>query len=140
MPLTVERGIDDDGQYRHNSFVHLLIEFSNGESIKLPEEVHHVIMLPINRIHRSDVLREAWKRVRRNKGAAGVDAQTLAEVEQSGTGRFLEEIGAKLGAGKYRPQAVRRRCIPKPDGRQRGLDIPTVRHRVVQMAAKLVMG
>jgi len=92
-----------------------------------------------DRIHRSDVLREAWKLVKWNRGAAGVDAQTLADVEQSGVDRFLEEIGDRLRAGEYRPQAVRRRYIPKPDGRKRPLGIPTVRDRVVQMAAKLVL-
>lgn len=92
-----------------------------------------------DRIHRSDVLREAWNRVRRNHGAAGVDAQTLDGVEQYGVDRFLEEIGDQLRAGEYRPQAVRRRYIRKPDGGQRPLGIPTVRDRVVQMAAKLVL-
>jgi RNA-directed DNA polymerase len=92
-----------------------------------------------DRIHRSDVLREAWKLVRRNHGAAGVDAQTLADVERYGVDRFLDEIGSQLRAGKYRPQAVRRRYILKPDGRERPLGIPTVRDRVVQAAAKLVM-
>ena len=92
-----------------------------------------------DRIHRSDVLWEAWKRVRRNKGSAGVDAQTLSEVESYGVDRFVEEIGTELRAGKYRPRAVLRRYIPKADGKKRPLGIPTVRDRVVQMAATLVL-
>jgi RNA-directed DNA polymerase len=92
-----------------------------------------------DRIARSDVLAEAWKRVRRNKGAAGVDAETIAMLEQHGVERFLEELRAVLRAGKYRPSAVMRRYIPKTDGKRRPLGIPTVRDRVVQMAAKLVL-
>jgi group II intron reverse transcriptase/maturase len=90
-------------------------------------------------IARGDVLAEAWKRVRSNKGAAGVDRQTLDEVEQHGVDRFLEEIGDALKAGRYRAEVVLRRYIPKADGRKRPLGIPTVRDRVVQMAAKLVL-
>lgn len=92
-----------------------------------------------DRIWRSDVLQEAWKRVRANRGAAGLDSQTIAEVEQYGVGLFLEEIGDVLRAGEYRPSATLRRYIPKADGKQRPLGIPTVRDRVVQMAAKLVL-
>lgn len=90
-------------------------------------------------IRRSDVLREAWRRVRRNRGAAGVDGQSVLVVEQYGVERFLEELGNALRAGTYRPSVVRRRYIPKADGRKRPLGIPTVRDRVVQMAAKLVL-
>jgi len=90
-------------------------------------------------IWRSDVLQEAWKRVRKNKGAAGVDKQTLAEIEQHGVGRFLEELGAQLRDGTYRPQVVLRRYIPKGDGRKRPLGIPTIRDRVAQMAVKLIV-
>jgi group II intron reverse transcriptase/maturase len=92
-----------------------------------------------DRIHRSDVLLEAWKRVKRNKGAAGVDTQTIVGIEQHGIERFLEELADVLRAGEYRPAAVLRRYIPKNYGKRRPLGIPTVRDRVVQMAAKLVL-
>lgn len=90
-------------------------------------------------IHRRDVLWEAWRRVRANKGAAGVDAETLADIERYGVERFVEELGSVLRAKRYRPEVVLRRYIPKADGRKRPLGIPTVRDRVVQMAAKLVL-
>ena len=74
-----------------------------------------------DRIYRGDVLWEAWKRVRRNRGSAGLDAQSVADVEQHGVELFLEEVGSELRAGTYRPQAVLRRYIPKADGRRRPL-------------------
>ncbi len=92
-----------------------------------------------DRIHRGDVLWAAWQRVRANRGAAGVDRQTLADVEAYGVERMLAELQRSLRAGRYRPSPVLRRYIPKPDGRARPLGIPTVKDRVVQAATKLVL-
>jgi hypothetical protein len=92
-----------------------------------------------HQISRGDVLREAWRRVRQNRGAAGVDSQSIRDVEQSGVESFLEGLGAELREGEYRPSVVRRRYVPKAGGGKRPLGIPTVRDRVTQMAAKLVL-
>jgi len=92
-----------------------------------------------DRICRKDVLWEAWLRVKRNGGAAGVDSQTMAAIESYGVKKFMREIHAELCAGTYRPRAVLRTYIPKADGKKRPLGIPTVRDRVVQAAAKLVL-
>jgi group II intron reverse transcriptase/maturase len=88
---------------------------------------------------REDVLAKVWREVKANAGSAGVDGQTIEQIEQQGVEGFLTKLATELREGRYRPHAVRRVRIPKPDGSQRGLGIPAVRDRVVQGAAKAVL-
>jgi RNA-directed DNA polymerase len=94
-----------------------------------------------DRIYRFDVLQAAWSLIRKPKSAPGVDGITFADIENSpgGVSRFLEQLQDELRKKRYRPQPVRRVHIPKPDGRTRPLGIPTIRDRVVQMAALLIL-
>jgi RNA-directed DNA polymerase len=92
-----------------------------------------------DRVHRGDVLWEAWFRVCKNKGAAGVDRITLDAVEDYGVDRMLRELRYDLRTGRYRPAPARRVEIDKPQGGKRPLGIPTVRDRVAQQAAKIVL-
>jgi RNA-directed DNA polymerase len=92
-----------------------------------------------DKMYRDDVLSWAYERCRRNQGAAGVDGQTFESIEAYGRERWLGELALELRNKTYRAAAVRRVWIPKVDGKQRPLGIPTVRDRVVQMAAVLVL-
>jgi RNA-directed DNA polymerase len=91
-----------------------------------------------DKIWRKDVLEHAWRLVRANKGAAGIDGVTIEKAEQD-IGGLLTTLQAELRARRYRPKGVKRVYIPKPDGRQRPLGIPVVRDRIVQAAAKLIL-
>ena len=94
-----------------------------------------------DKVYRRDVLERAWVLVRANRGAAGIDRQTIADVEEYGIAKLLDELAVDLKDGSYRPLAARRVFIPKP-GRpteQRPLSVSTVRDRVVQAALKTVI-
>jgi group II intron reverse transcriptase/maturase len=92
-----------------------------------------------DKIYRKDILEDAWRRVKRNKGAGGVDKVSIDDVKAYGEDRLLCEIAEELRTEKYRCKPVRRTYIPKPDGRKRALGIPTIKDRIVQMATKIVI-
>lgn len=84
-----------------------------------------------DKVYRRDVLAHAYERCLQNKGAAGVDGQTFEDIQEYGVVRWLDELVQELKEKTYRPEAVRRVWIPKGDGKQRPLGIPTIRDRVV---------
>lgn len=92
-----------------------------------------------DKIYRKDILEEAWKRVKRNGGAGGIDKVSIIDVKTYGEEKLLDEIAEELRTEKYRCKPVRRTYIPKADGRKRALGIPTIKDRIVQMAAKIVI-
>jgi RNA-directed DNA polymerase len=92
-----------------------------------------------DKICREDILRHAYGLARDNAGAPGVDGVSFAEIEEQGLEAWLAGLREDLASRTYRPDPVRRVMIPKPDGGERPLGIPTIRDRVAQTAAKLVL-
>ena len=134
--MAAKSGPNDPGGRRPRDNVRRLQRRLCAAAKRTPGRRFHALY---DHIWRDDVLQTAWERVRANRGAAGVDGQTIAEIERHGVEQFLGDLGAELRSKRYRPAVVRRRYIPKADGRKRPLGIPTVRDRVAQMAAKLVL-
>ncbi len=92
-----------------------------------------------DKVYRFDVLKESWERVKENKGVAGIDNENISDIIEKGEATVLVEIAESLLEGKYRPRSVKRVTIPKSDGRERHLGIPTVRDRIVQTAVKILL-
>jgi group II intron reverse transcriptase/maturase len=92
-----------------------------------------------DKVYRTDALQAAYRQCRQNDGAPGIDRQEFDEVEAYGLEQWLGEIAEELRTKTYRPQAVRRVWIPKPDGKQRPLGVPTIKDRVVQTALRLIL-
>jgi len=107
--------------------------------LKAKEEPDFRFYLLYDKIYREDILWHAYRLAKANGGGAGVDGITFEMVESKGVEGWLSGIGEELKAKAYKPQPVRRVMIPKPDGGYRPLGIPTIRDRVIQTAAKLVI-
>ncbi len=106
---------------------------------KAKNEPEYRFYILYDKVWRGDVLRHAYGLVRANKGAPGVDGQSFEQIESAGLERWLSGIQQELRDRMYKPQPVRRVMIPKPGGGERPLGIPTIRDRVTQAAAKLVL-
>jgi group II intron reverse transcriptase/maturase len=108
---------------------------------KAKQEPNFRFYLLYDKVYRRDILSHAYRLVKANKGASGVDGLTFERIEEreKGAEGYLGQIAEELERKVYRPMPVRRVNIPKPDGRQRPLGIPTIKDRVVQMAVKIVI-
>src|SRR5207302_3490496 len=107
--------------------------------LKAKEEPTYRFYLLYDKIYREDILAFAYELAKSNQGASGVDEQSFQEIESQGLEKWLIGIRDELHAKTNKPQPVRRVMIPKPGGGERPLGIPTIRDRVVQTAAKLVL-
>jgi RNA-directed DNA polymerase len=92
-----------------------------------------------DKVYREDILSHAYALARANHGAPGVDGESFEAIEWRGLAEWMNGLGEELRSKTYRPQPVRRVMIPKPGGGERPLGIPTIRDRVAQTAAKLVL-
>jgi RNA-directed DNA polymerase len=106
---------------------------------KAKDEPTYRFYLLYDKIYREDMLLYAYELAKSNQGAPGVDRETFTAIELKGLERWLAGIRDELRTRTYQPQPVRRVMIPKPGGGERPLGIPTIRDRVVQTAAKLVL-
>src|SRR3984893_7763184 len=106
--------------------------------IKAKQEPNYRFYSLYDKIYREDILAHAYELAKANQGAPGIDNQSFEEIESGGRQEWLAGLREELCKGTYQPQPVRRVMIPKANGGERALGIPTIRDRVAQTAAKLV--
>src|SRR6516165_3460481 len=133
--------MQDEGRHRR-----LVMSLQAPESVQRLQAALHAKAKEMNfrfyalydKVYRK-MLFHAWRLAKANGGSAGVDGQSFSDIEDYGVERWLGELADDLRKKTYRPQPVRRVYIPKPDGRKRPLEISTIRDRVAQTAAVLVL-
>ena len=127
------------GQTSEKSDGDKIRDFQRKIYLKAKQEKGYRFYILYDKISSKRFLKEAYKRVKAKKGAAGVDGVTFKEIEGNGVERYLREIQEELEKKSYRPSPVKRVYIPKANGKERPLGIPTIKDRIVQMSCKLVI-